>query len=269
MSYYKLSEINIYPVKSLPGISLNESVVEERGLLYDRRWMIVNSENVFITQRLFPQMVFVHVKIEKGRLIFRHRFKNIESLEISLAEYSENKTNVEIWDDKCEAVEYGQEINDWFAEALDTKCKLVYMPKTTKRKTSVKYFNESKNVSFADGYPFLIIGEESLKFLNLKLVEKVSMSQFRPNLVFSGGKEHDEDNWNNITIGAINFSVGKPCVRCVITTINPQNGKKNKEPLATLSKYRNFNGKVMFGQNAISHSEGVIRLGDKIELLQK
>ncbi len=267
MSSYKLSEINIYPVKSLPGISLNDSVVEERGLLYDRRWMIVNSNNVFITQRLFPHMVFIRVKIEEGKLIFRHLNKSIETLELSLTEFPEKNTYVEVWEDKCEAVEYNQEINDWFSEALDAKCKLVYMPNTTERKTSVKYFSKSKNVSFADGYPFLIIGEESLKFLNRKLTNKVSMSQFRPNLVFSGGKEHDEDKWNKITIGDLNFSVGKPCARCVITTINPKDGSKNKEPLATLSKYRNFSGKVMFGQNAISHSEGLIRLGDKIELL--
>jgi uncharacterized protein YcbX len=269
MSLYQLSQIYIYPVKSLPGISLNESLVQERGLLYDRRWMIVNSENVFITQRLFPQMVFVDVKIEKEKIIFHHRNKNIEPLELSLTEYPEKKTSVEIWDDKCEAVEYSKEINEWFSHALDTKCKLVYMPNTTERKTSVKYFKDSKNVSFADGYPFLIIGEEALKFLNSKLINKVSMSQFRPNLVFSGGKEHDEDKWNDITIGELKFSVGKPCARCVITTINPQDGKKNKEPLATLSKYRNFSGKVMFGQNVISHSEGIVRLGDKIELLQK
>ena len=266
MSSYKLSEIIIYPVKSLPGISLQESFVEERGLQYDRRWMIVNSENIFITQRLFPKMVFIDVSIRSGKLIFRNRNKSVENLELSLTEYPEKKTNVEVWDDKCESVEYSQEINDWFSEALETKCKLVYMPNTTERKTSVKYFFDSKNVSFADGYPFLVIGEESLKFLNSKLINKVSMSQFRPNLVFSGGEEHDEDKWNKVRIGDLNFSVGKPCARCVITTINPQDGNKNKEPLATLSKYRKFNGKVMFGQNAISYSEGVIRLGDKIEL---
>lgn len=267
MSTYRLSELNIYPVKSLPGISLTESSVEERGLLYDRRWMLVNSENIFITQRLFPRMVFINVKIEKGKLLFSNRNKNIESLELSLTEFPENETNVEVWDDKCAALEYKQEINDWFSESLDTKCKLVYMPKTTERKTSVKYFRDSKNVSFADGYPYLIIGYESLKFLNSKLINKVSMSQFRPNLVFSGGKEHDEDKWNDIIIGGLKFSVGKPCARCVITTISPLTGSKNKEPLATLSKYRNFSGKVMFGQNAISYSEGIITVGDKIEVL--
>ena len=264
---YKLSQINIYPVKSLPGISLNESVVEERGLQYDRRWMIVNSENNFITQRLFPQMVLIDVNLTNDKLIFRHRNKSMEQLEVSITEYSTKKISVNVWKDNCEALEYSKEINNWFSKALDSKCKLVYMPTTTERKTGLKYFSESKKVSFADGYPYLIIGEESLNFLNSKLESKVVMNQFRPNLVFTGGVEHDEDNWKNIKIGNVNFSVGKPCARCVITTINPQNGNKDKEPLATLSKYRNFGGKVMFGQNAISHSKGIVKLGDKIELL--
>lgn len=267
MITYKLSQINIYPVKSLSGISIENSNVEERGLQYDRRWMIVNSENDFVTQRLFPQMVFIAVNIETGKLVFRHRNKSIEPLEISLTEYPEKKISVNVWEDNCEALEYNNQVNNWFSEAINSKCKLVYMPNTTERKTSVKYFSESKKVSFADAYPYLIIGEASLNFLNSKLDSKVVMSQFRPNLVFSGGVEHDEDNWKNIKIGDIDFSIGKPCARCVITTINPQSGTKNKEPLATLSKYRNFGGKVMFGQNAISHSVGIVKLGDKIKLL--
>ena len=267
MTTYNLSQINIYPVKSLSGIPLDKSNVEERGLQYDRRWMIVNSENIFITQRLFPKMVLIDVSIRNGKLIFRHRNNNIEPLEISLTEYPEKKISVNIWEDNCEALEYNKEVNNWFSEAINTKCKLVYMPNTTERKTSLKHFSESKKVSFADGYPYLIIGEASLNFLNSKLDSKVVMSQFRPSLVFSGGVEHEEDNWKNIKIGDIEFSIGKPCARCVITTIDPQSGVKNKEPLATLSKYRNFGGKVMFGQNAISHTKGIVKLGDKIKLL--
>jgi len=267
MADYKLTQIYIYPVKSLPGISLNESFVEERGLKYDRRWMLVDPENMFITQRLFPQMIFIDVKIQNEQLVFSHRTKSIESLKISITDYPQKKVNVEVWDDTCNAIEYGKEVNDWFTQAINSSCKLVYMPNATVRKTSTKYFKESKNYSFADGYPFLIIGEESLNYLNSKLDKSVDMEQFRPNLVFSGGSEHDEDNWKNIQIGDLDFSVVKPCARCVITTIDPENGKKNKEPLATLSTYRNFKNKIMFGQNVVGHSEGNIKRNDKITLM--
>ena len=195
MSNYYLTQINIYPVKSLPGISLQHSLVEERGLQYDRRWMLVDENNNFLTQRLFPQMVFINVKIKNEKLIFTHASKDTQPLVIELNNIPSPEVEVKIWDDLCIANKYNQEINDWFSDALSTNCSLVYMPDSTERKTSVKYFPQSKNVSFADGYPFLIIGEESLNNLNSKLGEQVEMKNFRPNLVFSGGSPHDEDNW--------------------------------------------------------------------------
>ena len=267
MTDYKLTQLNVYPIKSLPGISVEKSFVEERGLKYDRRWMLIDNENTFITQRLIPQMVFIDVKIDNDELVFMHKRKSIDPLRFSLTEYPDRRIEVEVWDDICEANQYGKEVNDWFSKAIDFECKLVYMPQTTERKTSTKYFSQSKNVSFADGYPFLIIGEKSLNYLNLKLDRAVSMDQFRPNLVFSGGAEHDEDNWKNIKIGEIEFNVVKPCARCVITTINPNDASKNKEPLATLSTYRNVNNKIMFGQNIIGLNEGTLKIGDKITLL--
>ena len=266
MIKYKISEIYIYPVKSLPGISLQKSFVEERGLKFDRRWMLVDEENMFITQRLFPQMVFINVHIDNETLTFTHKRKSLETLNIPINKIPQEELSVEIWDDTCTAREYGNEINNWFSEALEFKCKLVYMPDSTERPTSTKYFPESKKVSFADGYPILIIGQESLNFLNAKLEYPADMIQFRPNIVFSGGQEHEEDKWNEIIIGGTKFNVVKPCARCVITTINTENATKNKEPLSTLSKYRNFNNKIMFGQNVISHSEGLINIGDQIKV---
>ncbi|MFZ1288719.1 MAG: MOSC N-terminal beta barrel domain-containing protein [Melioribacteraceae bacterium] len=264
MTEYILTQINIFPVKSLSGISLSESYVEERGLKYDRRWMLVDSENIFITQRLLPKMIFIEVKMDNEDLVFSHRIKNLNSLKISLKKFPKRKVKVQIWEDFCIALEYENEINNWFREALDFNCKLVYMPNISERKTSTKYFPQSKNVSFADGYPFLIIGEESLNFLNTKLQFPVTMNQFRPNFVFSGGSPHDEDNWKNINIGNQQFTIVKPCARCVITTIDQNSGNKSKEPLATLNSYRNFNNKIMFGQNVVSHENGIVKVRDKI-----
>lgn len=263
MSEYQLTHINIYPVKSLPGISLEQSLVEERGLQYDRRWMLIDENNSFITQRLLPQMIFINPKIKNDKLIFKHIQKDMSPLVIEINQIPSTEVKVKIWDDLCIAKKYSQEINEWFGEALDANCSLVYMPDSTKRKTGVKYFPISQNVSFADGYPFLIVGEESLSFLNSKMNKPVEMKNFRPNLVFSGGRPHDEDNWQSIKIGKIKFSVVKPCARCVITTID-SNASKNKEPLSTLNTYRNFNNKIMFGQNALVHSFGKIKIGNTI-----
>lgn len=265
---YRISQINVYPVKSLPGISVKKAVIEERGIKNDRRWLLVDNDNSFITQRSFPNMVFINVDIIDNNLIFNHRKGEIEELSISISDIPESEVKVQIWDDFCTARIYKDEINDWFSTAIGSKCSLVYMPNSTNRKTSTKYYHKSKNVSFADGYPYLIIGEQSLNNLNDKLINKVKMSQFRPNLVFKGGIKHDEDNWNEILIGKIKFAVVKPCARCVVTTIDPTDGSKNKEPLATLNGYRNFSGKIMFGQNAIALSEGRVKLEDTIQILK-
>ena len=269
MNNYSLSDIYIYPVKALPGIRLREWMVEERGFRFDRRWMLVDETNMFMTQRFFPQMVFIKVELKANEICFSNIKSDLKSLSIPLSEYPMDEVNVQIWDDECTAMVYGDEINDWFSKAINYRCKLVYMPESALRRTSTEYYAESKKVSFADGYPYLIIGQESLNYLNSKLKKPVSMEQFRPNLVFEGGKQHAEDSWNEIIVGNIKFAVIKPCARCVVTTINLETGKKEKEPLSTLNTYRNVGNKIMFGQNIIALDSGTIKTGDRIKILDK
>jgi uncharacterized protein YcbX len=124
-------------------------------------------------------------------------------------------------------------------------------------------------VSFADGYPFLLIGQASLDDLNSRLAEPVPMNRFRPNFVVEGAEPFAEDTWKKISIGKTVFHVVKPCERCVITTIDQVKGTKGKEPLTTLNTFRNFNGKVLFGQNLIAEKPGaVLKVGDKIEIVE-
>ncbi len=63
-----LSEINIYPVKSLQGISLNSAEIGPMGLIHDRRWMLVDENNRLVTQREFPQMAIISVNTFSDRL---------------------------------------------------------------------------------------------------------------------------------------------------------------------------------------------------------
>ena len=262
---YFLSAINIYPIKSLGGISLQSSLIEERGLGFDRRWMLVDDAKRFITQRSNPQMALFNVKLENELLIINHKQNKLSPLTIRLQPYEEELINVQVWKDSVIALKYGGDVNDWFSKALGIKCKLVYMPDTTKRKVDPKYAN-NKIVSFADGYQFLIIGEESLNDLNNKLKMPLSMNRFRPNLVFSGGEAFDEDRWKQFKIGKMGFRAVKPCSRCVITTINQDTGIKSKEPLTTLSTYRGKNGKVLFGMNMVAEGTGKINVSDEIKI---
>lgn len=266
-----LSEINIYPIKSLAGISVHVAHVEDRGLAFDRRWMLIDEKRQFITQREFPVMATINVAISDGRLYAQHG--GLRQLEIPAKPTSDERVTVKIWSSSVKARPYESDVNRWFSEILGTPCRLVLMPEETKRKVNplyaVRRFQDT--VSFADGYPFLLIGESSLADLNSRLETPLPMNRFRPNLVVSGGEAFAEDRWKKIRVGETTFHVVKPCARCVITTVDQTRGEKDgNEPLKTLATYRNKNGKVLFGQNLIAETAGgTIRVGDVIDVLER
>ncbi|MDH7605437.1 MAG: MOSC domain-containing protein [Melioribacter sp.] len=265
---YILSEIYIYPVKSLSGISLQKSEVTERGLKYDRRWMLIDQNNMFITQRKYPKMALIKVDLENDLLIFTHKLNNELQFKIPIEIEDGKLKNVAIWDDYVTALHFSEEADEWFSNVLNLKCKLVYMPDNVKRNVDKKYATRNEIVSFADAFPFLIIGQESLNDLNSRLKEKLPMNRFRPNFVFTGGNAYDEDKWKSFKIGDVAFYPVKPCSRCVITTINHDTAEKSDEPLKTLSTYRAINNKVMFGQNLLHEGEGIIRINDELKILE-
>ena len=163
-----LSEINIYPIKSLAGISLQSSEVEDRGLKYDRRWVLVDESNTFFTQRDFPEMALIKVAVENDGLHLQYKKKNIDPLTIPFKYDHSKKDKVVIWDDTVTGEFYSQRIDDWFSEILGLKCHLVKMPESTRRIVD-ETFTKNKTVSFADGFPFLIIGQSSLDDLNSRM----------------------------------------------------------------------------------------------------
>jgi uncharacterized protein YcbX len=261
---YTLSEINIYPIKSLAGISLQSSEVEERGLKYDRRWLLVNESNSFFTQREFPEMALIKVAAEDTGLKIHHKTKIVEPLFIPFEFEHTKKDKVIIWNDTVPGEFYNDQIDGWFSDILDTKCRLVKMPESTRRVVDKTYV-KNKIVSFADGYPFLIIGQASLDDLNSRLNKFLPMNRFRPNFVFTGGNPYEEDKWKKFKIGDVKFRAVKPCARCVITTTDQETAERAHEPLLTLSKYRKIENKVMFGMNLVCKSTGEVKIGDKIE----
>lgn len=149
------------------------------------------------------------------------------------------------------------------------------MPDSTERTITSSYrqpdeYNPLPIVSFADGFPYLTASLESLAELNSRLEEPVEMARFRPNIVIDGANgPHDEDTWAHFRVGELDFYSVKPCVRCVMTTIDPQTAHKGKEPLKTLATYRRVENKILFGQNVMASAEGVVRVGDNIEVLKR
>jgi uncharacterized protein YcbX len=268
-----ISEINVYPIKSLRGISLQKSVVEDKGLRFDRRWMLVDKNNRFLTQREFPRLATLAVDIADDKLRVSNGENNIE---ISLSPAFETSAAVKIWSSRVRANIYEREINEWFSGALQINCKLAVMPEDSKRKVNYFYAVHKEDVvSFADAYPFLLIGENSLKDLNERLDKKIPMNRFRPNFVVAGSEAFEEDVWKRIKIGATLFHLVKPCARCVVTTIDQRSGiSDGKEPLKTLATYRiskrSVNKKILFGQNLIAETVGAeIKVGDRVEIIER
>ena len=258
---YTVKEIYIYPIKSLAGISCQNAFAEEMGFEHDRRWMLVNAENLFITQREYPILSQFYPQISDGKISITFQDQKHE---FSTAEHLENPIEVNVWDDKSEVVEVNSATSKWFSDRLGFQCKLMKIIKSGDRKHESSRLKETFNVSLADGYPYLMIGTKSLDFLNEKLDDKITVLRFRPNIVISSEIPHEEDDFDTFKIGEVDFKNVKPCGRCIMVNNDPQKGIVKKEPLKTLSKYRNFNNSVLFGTNIVSLNSGIIKVGDEL-----
>lgn len=263
MSVYQISGLYIYPVKSLAGIAMTEVSLCPTGFTRDRRWMLADEQNRFISQREHHQLCLFTTHFDHNGFIIRY-----QNDEIRIPfEIDHGKTiSVKVWDDEAPALLAEPAINEWFSSRLGSDTRLVYMPDQSNRKVDEKYRIHNDIVSFADGFPVLTIGEASLSLLQSKVAEEIPMNRFRPNLVFKGGHAHDEDNWKQFSINEQLYYGVKPCARCVVTTINQQTGVANAEPLKTLATYRKDGNKILFGQNVISPVKGNIKIGDTIEV---
>ncbi len=262
-----VSDIYIYPIKSLGGFSVTEAMVTATGFQHDRRWMLVDKDAKFMTQRQVAAMALLQTAITTEGVYVYHKQHPEMNITIPFLLSPASIKQVKVWKDMCEAWCYDDIIiNSWFSEMLETECELVYMQDDTKRMVDTDYAKNNEVTSFSDGYPFLIIGQSSLDELNRKLEKPLPIDRFRPNIVFTSGEPHAEDSWKHITINAIDFYGVKTCGRCIVTTIDQQTAVAGKEPLKTLASYRTVDSKVKFGMNLLHKGEGVIKVGQKIKI---
>lgn len=262
-----IQDLYVYPIKSLAGIRLAEAKVEERGFELDRRWMLIEESGQFISQRKFPQLAMLQVEIHADYLSVFHIANPRELIRIPFEAEGDEISSVTVWDDTMPARLVNEEIDAWFSAVLKMNVRLVKMPISTDRKVDPRYAVNGESVSFADGMPYLLIGQNSLLDLNSRLDIPVLMNRFRPNIVFSGGEAFVEDSWKKIRIGELEFQVIKPCGRCVMITVEQNTGIKGAEPLKTLATYRKVGSKILFGQNMVALSKGVVKVGDEIKLV--
>ncbi len=259
----KLTQINIYPVKSLAGITLQSSPLDAMGLRYDRRWMLVTPAGKFITQRTHPQMVLIQPQLADGVLTLTRQGMQDHAVPDSADSIA--TMQVQVWSDRVNALHVSEETDAWLTQAIDAPCRLVYIADDEIRQCDAEYADAGDRTGFADGFPLLLISQASLDDLNGRLQQTLPMKRFRPNLVVSGCAPYAEDEWRQLRIGDITLRVVKPCSRCVITTVDPETGLKGPgEPLRTLATYRMRDNQVYFGQNLIHQQQGVLAVGQDV-----
>lgn len=263
MSNIKIKSIHIYPIKSLKGIELSSSEVERRGLKYDRRWMLVDEQGRFISQRENHQLALLKTSINQDILTVTDLTGSQDPLTYEMSEPDSEPIEVSIWDDQCLAKPLDQEVNEWFSRFMGKSVRLVYMHDESNRPADPRYaISKSDQVSFADGYPILILSQASLDLLSEKVGETIPANRFRPNILIDGLEAHAEDELRKVSINQVQLAGVKPCARCVMITIDQQTGEKGKEPMKTLNTYRKKGNKILFGYNFIPTELGEISVGD-------
>ncbi len=269
----QLVGLHLYPLKGARGISLKRWLVDRRGLRFDRRWMLVDGDGVFLSQRTLPRLALVRPRLgdRSGTVLIGDELPRTLRLEapegdplnIPLEPAVGDELVAEIWGDRVGVLAPSPVADDWFTRFLDTPCRLVFLPDDSRRSTDPEYA-PGHEVGLADGYPFLLLSTASLEELNRRLVDPLPMNRFRPNLVVNATDPHEEDRWARLRIGGLDFTVVKPCARCAVTTVDQASGDRGKEPLRTLATYRNRDGKVYFGQNLVHRGRGWIQVGDSV-----
>lgn len=254
----------IYPIKSLQGIEVDQLQLTDRGPRGDRRYMLIDENGKFMTQRTLPEMALFRTRLYEQGFAVAH--SDAGEMVFPFEGQKGERVQTKVWDDSVEVLTTSAEANAFFSRALQRTCQLVYMPDHSLRPTDAR-FAEGKLTSLADGYPYLLIGTASLDALNARLPQSVSMQRFRPNIIVDTTTPFEEDHWKRFKLGNISFENVKPCSRCILVNVDPTTGTRSQEPLRTLAQFRSHENKVYFGVNVVSTStDGLLRVGEALVL---
>ena len=251
----RVTSLHVYPVKSCRGIDVDSVLVTATGFEWDRRWMIVDANDRFITQRSHPKLATITTAIVGGELWLSADGR--QTLTVP-GDHGGQRRNVVVWSDTCRGIDAGDEAAAWLSDCLGQPLRLVRIDESVPRLANPEWAGPSQPVAFSDGYPLLLISRASLEELNRRLPSPLPMNRFRPNVVIDGVPAHAEDAMTVYRFGAVALRGVKHCTRCATTTTDQVAGSRHpdQEPLRTLKTYRNdrkLKG-VTFGQNCLVHA---------------
>ena len=268
MADIRVDYLNIFPVKALAALPIEESRVSGLGLELDRRWMLVDENGKFYSQREFPILGQCAVSIAGDAI---HIETGGDATELPKSVSDGPSKQVQIWNDTVEAIEGPPEATVWFTDLIGKSCTPVYLADEVARRVNPHFAPRPAFTSFTDGFPILVANQASLDELNERIggADPLPMSRFRPNIVVSSTVPFDEDAWGRVEIGSAEIEGVKPCSRCVVTTIDAETAKMGKEPLKTLATFRKFGSSVYFAENFVVNRPGFIRVGDVATVLTR
>ncbi len=277
----RVAALFVHPIKSAAAISVHTLVLDDRGAVGDRRWLIIDDAGMQITARETPRLALVRPHFATGDAVLATPTgvdgslwvdaPGQSRLTLELPSTAATRT-VRVWNDTVEAHDAGTHAAEWMSDAIGRRCRVVRLAEHAHRPLARKYAgplpHAERRVAFSDGAPLLILGQASVDALSARLAEQgsapMTVSRFRPNILLSHTTPHEEDSWSHIRIGDVHIGIGSPCERCVMTTIDPLTAEKGVEPLRTLATYRRQDGVVMFGMNATHATPGNIAIGAEV-----
>lgn len=269
----RITALNIYPIKGCRGVAVTSVDVDRLGLVGDRRLMLVDDQDHFITQREVPALATVtaSITVQLDRAAVIVDAANHAPLTVHI-DPDASPRNVTIWDDNViVAADQGDVAARWFSDAIAKSCRLVAFGGKSHRLIDARYSpHADAETAFTDGYPIMAALQESFDDLNARLVDPVPIQRFRPNVVIRGAKAWSDDDWKAMKLGTLDCDAVKPCERCVVITTDQVTGARSahQEPLRTLATFRTIPGRgAIFGQNLVPRNSGTLRVGDLVALM--
>ncbi|MCC7535062.1 MAG: MOSC domain-containing protein [Deltaproteobacteria bacterium] len=264
----RVAALWVYPVKACRAVSMDRARVGRRGLDDDRRFMVIDPDGTFLSQRTEPRLATVTTIVDDG--VLRLSADGHASVAVPCAPTSRERRPVRVHSSYASSAwSMGTEAARFLSEVLGRAAELVKMPDDEERRVAAKHAPEGALVSFADAFPLLLTSSTSLDDLSERAGTPIPMARFRPNVVVSGAAPYDEDRWSRLRIGDVFFRAPKLCDRCVVTTTDQLSGARGPEPLRTLATYRAWDGAVWFGTNLVPESEGDVAVGDHVEVVDR
>jgi uncharacterized protein YcbX len=272
MSECTVSALTIYPLKGSQGVPVETLEVRRGGIVRDREIMFAKDGENF-AQRDHPEVARVRVNLlADGRI--EMTAANGERFAHEVREEGDD-VPIKILFNDIVTRDQGDEIAAWACRALGTEgIRVVSLPRAWDRWIPLPEFariDGKPQHQLYDVAPVLLANQASLDDFNRRTPDPVPMDRFRANVVVEGLDAYAEDGVEALSSGSITLRFVTVCERCVMTTTDQDTGeRRTKEPIKTLSTYRRRDEKyasgVVFGTYMTAERDGVLKLGDRLEV---